>query len=77
MSEDGSVRDQGEEDGIEGESLWRDSQNGGYFGGGVETQCSGNLVESMKVVLMRNPSNGALGVSTHSQLIANSQLTHS
>lgn len=36
---------------------------GGHLGVGVDTQCSGNVQESMKVILMRADSNEGYGVS--------------
>jgi hypothetical protein len=38
--------------------MGRDRQNGRNVAGHVETKCSGNFLKSMKVILMRTPSNG-------------------
>jgi hypothetical protein len=46
------------------ESMGRDGWNWGALGGGMETYCSGKFLESMRVILVRTPSNGKYGVSS-------------
>lgn len=58
VSGDWSRRDQVKKDRMEKESTGRDSWNWGHLGGGVKIYCSGNFLESMKVILIRARSNG-------------------
>lgn len=39
--------------------IWEETaETGGHSCSDVETKCSGNFLESMKVIIMRTPSNG-------------------
>jgi hypothetical protein len=44
------------------ESVGRDGWKQRTLGDGTETYCSGNLLESMKAILMRSPSDDGYGV---------------
>ena len=49
-----------QKDGINGEFVGKKTQFSGYLGSSVETYCSGNSLESMKVIFLRMPINGGL-----------------
>lgn len=46
------------------ERVLRDNWNWGAFLGNIETQCSGNSVESIRVTLAKSPSNEEYGTQT-------------
>lgn len=43
--------------------VWKGTDGIGLCCGGIETQCSGNFLESTKVTLMRTPSDKGYGLS--------------
>lgn len=47
--------------GIEGDSTGRDDRNLGALGGKVETSCSGNSIESIRMTIVKFTSNGRYG----------------
>lgn len=49
-------------EGVEGENTERNAGIKVHLKGGVETQCSGNVLESMREILGRTPSNGGYEV---------------
>lgn len=49
-----------QKDGINGEFVGKKTQFSGHLGSGVETYCSVNSLESMKVIFLRMPINGGL-----------------